>query len=92
MRSQLGRSRMKMHTPLVKKALLADAVLALGHASTEATTHKARTSGLVRTMAIDHGTKLLRTYEHVLRSFVIDADNHGIAKLFASKMPSKHDI
>ena len=44
---------------------------------------KARVPDVARGMAAGHGAKLLRSYEHALRGFVVDADDRALAKLLA---------
>lgn len=44
---------------------------------------KARVPEVARAMAASHGAKLLRSYEHALRGFAVDADDRALAKLLA---------
>jgi serine protease len=44
---------------------------------------KSRVPDVARGMAAGHGAKLLRSYENVLRGFVVDADDRALAKLLA---------
>ncbi|TXI51075.1 MAG: S8 family peptidase [Lysobacter sp.] len=44
---------------------------------------KARVPNIARALAAGHGAKLLRSYEHALRGFVVDADDRALAKLLA---------
>ncbi|MCC7247801.1 MAG: S8 family serine peptidase [Lysobacter sp.] len=44
---------------------------------------KARVADVARSVSAGHGAKLLRSYEHALRGFVVDADDRALAKLLA---------
>ena len=51
--------------------------------SAEPASAKARVPEVARAMSAGHGAKLLRSYEHALRGFVVQADDRALAKLLA---------